>query len=137
MTFDEYKKLDEFERERFLRQNDIQVSVKIDNCRHSYALIDTPDKTYVARDRSSLLEYLELIYLWHYKDLQKLFEKEVQEFLQHYQGQIIDKHNLYHIKFGLQSILKKYQRHTYIQVIAQGNCVDIGESVIDFDIQIL
>ena len=41
MTFDEYKKLDEFEREQFLRQNGIQVSIKIDNCRHSYALIDT------------------------------------------------------------------------------------------------
>lgn len=137
MTFDEYKKLDEFERELFLRQNGIRVSIKIDNCRHSYALIYTPDKTYVARDRSGLLEYLELIYLLQYKDLQKLFEKEVQEFLQHYQGQIISKHNLDHIKFGIQSILEKYQRPTYVKVVAHGNSVNISESLMDFDIQIL
>lgn len=137
MTFDEYKKLDEFERERFLRQNGIRVSIKIDNCRHSYALIDTPDKTYVARDWSGLLEYLELIYLLQYTDKQKLFEQEVQEFLQHYHGCTIDKHNLYHIKFGLQNILEKYQRSTYIKVVAQGNSVNIRESLINFDIQIL
>ena len=137
MTFDEYKKLDEFEREQFLRQNGIVVSIKIDNCRHSYALIDTPDKSYVARDRSGLLEYLELIYLWYYTDKQKLFEQEVQEFLQTFQGQFIDKQNLYHIKCGLQHILRKYQSTNYVKVIAQRNTVNISECVIDFDIQIL
>lgn len=137
MTFDEYKKLDEFERERFLRQNGIKVSIKIDNCRHSYALIDTSDKSYVARDRSGLLEYLELIYLWYYTDKQKLFEQEVQEFLQTFHGQFIDKQNLYHIKFGLQHILRKYQSTNYVKVIAQRNTVNISECVIDFDIQIL
>lgn len=137
MTFDEYKKLDEFERERFLRQNGVQVSIKIDNCRHSYALIDTLDKSYVARDRSGLLEYLELIYLWYYTDKQKLFDQEAQEFLQTFHGQFIDKQNLYHIKFGLQNILRKYQSTNYVKVIAQRNTVNISECVIDFDIQIL
>lgn len=137
MTFDEYKKLDEFERERFLRQNGVQVSIKIDNCRHSYALIDTLDKSYVARDRSGLLEYLELIYLLQYTDKQKLFEQEVQEFLHPFHGQFIDKQNLYHIKYGLQSILRKYQSTNYVEVIAQRNTVNISECVIDLDIQIL
>ena len=63
--FDEYKKLDEFEREKFLKDNGINVSIKIDGCRHSYAIIDTPDNNYLARDKSGLLEYLELAYLFY------------------------------------------------------------------------
>lgn len=70
-------------------------------------------------------------------DKQKLFEQEVQEFLQHFQGQIIVKHNLYHIKFGLQNIMRKYQSTNYVRVVAHENTVDIGETLIDFDVEIL
>lgn len=66
MTFDEYKHLDEFAREKFLKDNGFNVSIKIDKCRHSYAFIDTPNNNYIARDRASLLEYLELAYLFYY-----------------------------------------------------------------------
>ena len=136
MTFDEYKKLDEFEREKCLRHNGIQVSINIDNCRHSYAYIYTPNKTYVAGDRSGLLEYLELIYLWYYVDLQKLFEQEVQDFLQQFQGQIIYRDNLYRIKYGIQSIMRKYRSDDYVKVTARGYGVDISQSLMDFDVQI-
>ena len=136
MTFDEYKKLDEFEREKCLRQNGIRVSIKIDNCRHSYALIDTPDNNYVARDRSGLLEYLELIYLWYYVDLQNLFEREVRDFLQQFQYQIICRDNLYRIKYGIQSIMRKYHSDDYVKVRATANSIDISQSLMDFDVQI-
>lgn len=135
MTFDEYKKLDEFEREQFLRQNGIVVSIKIDNCRHSYALIDTPDKSYVASDRSGLLEYLELIYLLKYTDKQKLFEKETHEFLEKFKYEIITKHTLYHIKYGLQHILRSYENNCFIKVKSYKNKVIISQSIDDFDVE--
>lgn len=137
MTFDEFKKLDEYQREHFLNTNGIPIWVKHDRCRHSYAIINTPDKTYIASDRSSLLEYLELIYLLKYVDLQKLFEKEVQDYLQDFQGQIISRDNLYGIKYGIQRIMRKYKSNEYVNVVAIGNHIDISQSLIDFDILIL
>ena len=67
MTFDVYKTLDEYQRIYFLRSNGIVISMKIYDCRHYYAFLCTPDKDYIARDRSSLFEYLELVYLLYYR----------------------------------------------------------------------
>lgn len=135
MTFDEFKKLDEYQREHFLNTNGIPIWVKHDRCRHSYAIINTPDKTYIASDRSSLLVYLELIYLLQYTDMQKLFEQEVQDYLQNFQGQIISRGNLCGIKYGVQSIMRKYHSNDYVKVISQGNRVEIYKSLIDCDIR--
>ena len=193
MTFDDYKKLDEYQREQFLNANGIEISVKHAQGRHSYAIIDTPDKIYIAVDRSSMFEYLELIYLLYYNDntnkdkllrllekakkdlnmklyycncrnideinkrsehkyndvltqiqcirklenkLQKLFEQESYEFLEKFKYEIITKHNLYHIKYGLQHILRSYQNNNFIKVKSFRNELSISQSIVDFDVEI-
>lgn len=69
-------------------------------------------------------------------NLQKLFEQEVQDFLQQFQYQIICRDNLYRIKYGIQSIMRKYRSDDYVKVTARGNGVDISQSLQDFDVQI-
>lgn len=102
-------------------KRDFDICILHFNCRNAEEFLTLPTNRIVQINKCSKYNYnyamKKLQYILELENrLQIMFEEEANEFLDNFKYDIITEHKLYHIKSGLQEILRSYGNNDFICV---------------------